>query len=80
MRLTLSPKIPSDLNWHDEVESLHRQGRWLQSFMHSECLLSDYSSPRSRLEAENLFLRHQLNLAFRQKPPRVRLSPDDFIA
>ena len=25
------PKIPSDLNWHDEVEWLHRQGRCLRS-------------------------------------------------
>jgi len=31
------PKIPSDLNWHDEVESLHRQGRCLRSFMHLGC-------------------------------------------
>src|SRR6516162_2339644 len=38
------PKIPSDLNWHDEVESLHRQGRCLRSFMHSGCLSSIYSS------------------------------------
>src|SRR5262249_890142 len=29
------PKIPSELNWHDEVESLHRQWRCLRSFMHS---------------------------------------------
>ena len=29
------PKIPSDLNWHDEVELLHRQWRCLRSFMHS---------------------------------------------
>ena len=38
------PKIPSDLNWHDEVESLHRRGRCLRSFMHSGCLSSIYSS------------------------------------
>ena len=31
------PKILSDLNWHDEVESLHRQWRCLRSFMHSGC-------------------------------------------
>jgi hypothetical protein len=31
------PKIPSELNWHDEVESLHRQWRCLRSFMHSGC-------------------------------------------
>src|SRR6516164_1541993 len=34
------PKITSDLNWHDEAESLHRQGRCLRSFMHSPLYLS----------------------------------------
>src|SRR5882672_4763468 len=33
-------------------------------------------SPR-RLEAENLFLRHQLNIAFRRAPPRLRLRGSD---
>ena len=37
----------------------------------------DLFKSRSRLEAENLFLRHQLNLALRQKPPRVRLLGSD---
>ena len=32
---------------------------------------------RSRLEAENLFLRHQLNVVLRQKPARVRLRGSD---
>src|SRR6516165_6363801 len=31
------PKIPSDLNWHHEVESLHRRWRCLRSFMQSGC-------------------------------------------
>ena len=37
----------------------------------------DRFKSRSRLEAENLFLRHQLNLALGQKPPRVRLLGSD---
>ena len=37
----------------------------------------DLFKSRSRLEAENLFLRHQLNLALGQKPPRVRLLGSD---
>ena len=37
----------------------------------------DLFKSRSRLEAENLVLRHQLNLALRQKPPRVRLLGSD---
>ena len=37
----------------------------------------DLFKSRSRLEAENLFIRHQLNLALRPKPPRVRLLGSD---
>ena len=33
--------------------------------------------PRRRLEAENLFLRHQLNIALRRAPPRLRLHGSD---
>jgi hypothetical protein len=32
---------------------------------------------RRRLEAENLFLRHQLNIALRRRPPRLRLRGSD---
>src|SRR4030088_758870 len=32
---------------------------------------------RRRLEAENLFLRHQLNIALRHRPPRLRLRGSD---
>jgi transposase InsO family protein len=39
--------------------------------------VADLFKSRSRLEAENLFLRHQLTLALRQKPPRVRLRGSD---
>ncbi len=37
----------------------------------------DLFKSRSRLEAENLFLRHQLNIALRRAPSRVRLSSSD---
>jgi transposase InsO family protein len=69
-----SPKIPSHLNWHDEVESLHRQRRCLRSFMHSGCSLPTCSSPVVGLKP---FLRHQLTLALRQKRPRIRLRGSD---
>jgi hypothetical protein len=36
-------------------------------------LILDLLKSRSRLEAENLFLRHQLNIALRQAPRRLRL-------
>jgi hypothetical protein len=34
--------------------------------------VADTFKSRRRLEAENLFLRHQLNIALRQAPPRRR--------
>jgi len=37
----------------------------------------DIFKSRRRLEAENLFLRHQLNIALRQAPPRLRLRGSD---
>jgi hypothetical protein len=39
--------------------------------------VADLFKSRSRLEAENLFLRHQLTLALRQKRPRMRLRGSD---
>lgn len=39
--------------------------------------VADMFKSRSRLEAENLFLRHQLNIALRRAPPRLRLSVID---
>src|SRR5438094_1066760 len=39
--------------------------------------VADLFKSRCRLEAENLFLRHQLNIALRQAPPRLRLRGSD---
>jgi hypothetical protein len=39
--------------------------------------VADLFKSRSRLEAENLFLRYQLNLALRKKPSRIRLRDSD---
>jgi transposase InsO family protein len=39
--------------------------------------VADLFKSRSRLEAENVFLRHQLTLALRQKSPRMRLRGSD---
>ncbi|MGB8578122.1 MAG: integrase core domain-containing protein [Pseudolabrys sp.] len=39
--------------------------------------VADMFKSRWRLEAENLFLRHQLNIALRQAPPRLRLRGSD---
>jgi len=40
-------------------------------------LVADVFKSRMRLEAENLFLRHQLNIATRRAPPRLRLRGSD---
>src|SRR5215471_14840938 len=40
--------------------------------------LIDLFKSRRRLEAENLFLRHQLSIALRRAPPRLRLSGRDW--
>jgi hypothetical protein len=37
----------------------------------------DLFKSRRRLEAENLFLRHQLSIALRREPPRLRLCGSD---
>src|SRR5262249_58368926 len=39
--------------------------------------IADLFKPRRRLEVENLFLRHQLNVALRRAPQRVRLRAGD---
>jgi hypothetical protein len=39
--------------------------------------IGDLVKSRARLEAEILLLRHQLNLALRHAPPRVRLHRGD---
>src|ERR1700682_3193221 len=39
--------------------------------------VADLFKPRCRLEAENLFLRHQLSIALRRAPPRLRLRGSD---
>jgi len=40
-------------------------------------LIVDLLKSRSRLEAENLFLRHQLNVALRRAPHRLQLRGSD---
>ena len=39
--------------------------------------VADIFKSRRRVEAENLFLRHQLNIALRQAPPCLRLRGSD---
>jgi hypothetical protein len=39
--------------------------------------IADRLKPRRRLEVENLFLRHQLNIVLRRAPHRLRLRGSD---
>jgi hypothetical protein len=39
--------------------------------------LANLFKSQRRLEAENLFLRHQLNIALMRQPPRLRLRGSD---
>jgi hypothetical protein len=39
-----------------------------------KCFVAGLLKSRCRLEAENLFHRHQLGIALRRAPPRLRLS------
>jgi hypothetical protein len=44
------------------------------ALLHSLAMFGvDLFKPPRRLEAENLFLRHQLSIALRRAPPRLRL-------
>jgi hypothetical protein len=48
------------------------------SVLHSlGIFIIDLFKSRRRLEAENLFLRHQLSIALRRAPPRLRLRGRD---
>ncbi len=49
----------------------------LPAILHLLVMFVDIFRLRRRLEAENLFLRHQLNIALRRAPPRLRLYGSD---
>jgi hypothetical protein len=42
-----------------------------------ETFVANLFKPQRRLEIENLFLRHQLNIALRRAPHRLRLRGSD---
>ena len=64
--------------WIGTVGQNHRIIWAMTAILHTLWLfVVDLFKSRSRLEAENLFLRHQLNIALRRAPSRVRLSGSD---
>jgi len=75
LEITLSlPKITSGLGfapWGRIIASLRAMFPMLHALA---TFVADLFKPRGRLEVENLFLRHQLNVALRQAPRRFRLG------
>jgi putative transposase len=62
---------------HPAWESHHRS-RTMFALLHSlGMFVVDLFKSRRRLEAENLFLRHKLNIALRRAPTRLRLRDSD---
>jgi hypothetical protein len=48
------------------------------AILHSLAMFGvDLFKPQRRLEVENLFLRHQLSIALRRAPPRLRIRGSD---
>ena len=71
------PKILSGLDSHFKAESSHHLKRCFAILHAFEMFVADVFKSRRRLEAENLFLRHQLNIALRRVPARVRMGGGD---
>jgi transposase InsO family protein len=60
------------------VRQNHRMIATMLAVLHSlGMFIVDLLKSRRRLEAENLFLRHQLSIALRHAPPRLRLHGSD---
>jgi len=70
------PKIRSGLDSQREAESSHPGP--MTAILHLLLMFAgDIFKSRRRLEAENLFLRHQFNIALRRAPHRLRLHGGD---
>ena len=71
------PEIPSSLDSRREVEIIASL-RAMFAILHAlGMFVADLFKSRCRLEAENLLLRHQLTIALRRAPPRLRLRGSD---
>ena len=71
------PKIRSGLDSRREARIIASSGAMLAILHSLGMFVADLFKPRSRLEAENLFLRHQLSIALRSALPRLRLRGVD---
>ena len=76
-RAPVVPKNRIRTDSRDEAESAHPPGRCLRSSICLGCLSSTGSGHGAGLKVENLFLRHQLNIALRRAPHRLRLHGSD---
>ena len=72
------PKIPSGPRMVRIASENHRNLTAMFAALHAlGMFVVDLFKSRVRLEAENLFLRHQLNVALRRLPSRPRLCGSD---
>jgi hypothetical protein len=60
-----------------EAESAHHPDAMLAIVHLLGTYVANLFKSRRRLEVENLFLRHQLNIALRRRLPRLRLRGSD---
>jgi hypothetical protein len=74
------PKIASGLDSRGEAESSHDWGAMLAILHSLGMFFVDLFKSPCRLEAENLFLRHQLSIALRRTRPHVRLRGKDWLS
>jgi hypothetical protein len=71
------PKIPSGLDSHRKAQSSGSLKVMFASLHALGMFVANLFKSQSWLEAENLFFRHQLNIALRRAPPRLRLHSID---
>src|SRR5690242_14343235 len=73
--------VPSEnsirLDWQHEPESSHHPHRCLRCCTCSGSSLSTFSSRDAGWKPRTCFLHHQLNIALRRAPPRLRLYGSD---
>src|SRR5262245_13782901 len=78
--LRCGPVVPENsilIDSRDETESAHHLVRCLRSSNLFGTFVANLFRSRRQLEVENLFLRHQLNIALRRAPHHLRLHGSD---
>ena len=74
---TTTATSPALANTPDTTAALNRITPNAYAILSSAHRITPMKRSRRRLQTENLFLRHQLNIALRRAPPRLRLHGRD---